>query len=445
MSSTLTNISLPTIQKSAIENFYPKRTNFLTRADFEEQAHTLHNPGKILSPQEYASRIQFDEKIPIDANLEDNTKAWQISKRSKKINHEGIKEIDLWDFKFGNMAELSFSNLGANLLSLKIQGKEITDSTLMHETEPEDLKISQIQGLNPISSPPGRIEDLIYYSDDDSKTRDFTRISDHKIDKSYPRNNHVRIHGLLFKKKWEVKSHKTNADGALQVIFEFDTRKDQEYRDLFGDLIYESKYTIYPRGKNLELVTEISARNVSSQGFFGRLLGYKPKKGLVIGLQSHPYFLAKKWQLNARKYLELDRRSLPTGKLLDAKQNMDLRTMSDIKKSKLDHPYTDLYEDDDGVIARIEREDGLKIDMIWDIKQAPFAIAYNGKANEGKVCIEPGTSCPNSSQLAFNNRNCNFDPRSYCLKEQEKLSLWWALRMDRQSLSTGAKMHILKS
>jgi galactose mutarotase-like enzyme len=389
-------------------------------------------------PLEHAGGIEFD--INIDINGAPNQAGLELSKQELDTQHPEIQKINLFTIKFPSKKQLiSFTDLGANVLDLRLGGDlpedKITDSPLLTNPKIDKLSITPIRGLNPISSPPGRIEDEILFPVNDAgkldkngphKTKSGIKISDFPLDKNYPRNGDMRIHGFLFKKKWKLEHVKTNANQDLQVSYIYDTRADDEYKKLFGEMIYRVKYTLSNRNSKPEFLTEMSVENVSQVSWLAKLFGKKPKDAFPIGLQSHPYFNAKSWRLSASKYLELSANNLPTGKLLDLDKSKDLNTMQPTSQAEIDHPYTALKPGPDHLVAEFIRPDDKVLSLRWDTRLAPFAVVYNGKAKEGQVCIEPGTSAPNASQLQFN-PNCKFDPKPSYLKPGESQSMWWSV------------------
>jgi len=389
-------------------------------------------------PLEHARDIKFD--IDININGEPNQAGLELSKQELDTQHPEIQKTNLFTIKLPSKKQLiSFTDLGANVLDLRLGGDlpedKITDSPLLTNPKIDKLSITPIRGLNPISSPPGRIEDEILFPVNDAgkldkngphKTKSGIKISDFPLDKNYPRNGDMRIHGFLFKKKWKLEHVKTNANQDLQVSYVYDTRTDEEYKKLFGEMIYRVKYTLSNRNSKPEFLTEMSVENVSQVSWLAKLFAKKPKDAFPIGLQSHPYFIAKSWRLSASKYLELSNKNLPTGKLLDLDEAKDLNTMQATTQAEIDHPYTDLRPGPDHLVAEFIRSDDKVLSLRWDTRLAPFAVVYNGKAKEGQVCIEPGTSAPNASQLQFN-PNCKFDPKPSYLKPGESQSMWWSV------------------
>lgn len=408
----------------------------------------LHKDPK-LSPIQHVNSINFDTVVDINSNQLPNGME-VIQQEIDTQNHE-IGKIKLTTIKMPRTNQLiSFSDLGANVLDLRLSGNSpsdmITDSPLLTNPKIDRIGISHIRGLNPISSPPGRIEsEIIYPVNDDgvldnqgaNRVPEAKKISDSPIDRVYPRNDGIRIHGLLFKRKWQLEQIRTNANNDLQISFIFDTRNDKEYRDFFGEMIYRVTYTLTQRNSKPEFITEMSVENVFKEswlesflgGIFGKVLGKKNKNAFPIGLQSHPYFKAKSWRLNASKILEFNKDKLPTGKVNDPDEKVDLRKLKNISHAVIDNSYTGLSEEQDYLIAEITRPDNKILQIRWDTKLAPFATANNAKSQEELVCIEPSTSSPNASQLQFN-PNCKFIiPNPIYLKPGEKKSMWWSINL----------------
>jgi galactose mutarotase-like enzyme len=393
-----------------------------------------------LSPIQHVNSINFDTVVNINSNPLPN--GMQISQKEIDTQNHETGIIHLTTIKLPKTNQLiSFSNLGANVLDLRLGGTAdtdmITSSPLLTNPKLDTIGLSHIRGLNPICSPPGRIEDEIVYPVNESglldnngadKVTEGKRISESAIDKFYPRNQQVKIHGLLFKKKWALEQIKTNSNNDLQISFIFDTRKDKDYSDFFGEMIYKVTYTLTQRNTKPEFLTEMSVENVSKQSWLGKLFGKKAKDAFPIGLQSHPYFLATDWRFNGSSYMELDNQNFPTGKILELNDKHDLRRMQAINKTSIDHPYYDLRPESDYLMAEFIRPDKKVLQMRWDPKLAPFGVVYNLKSKEGQVCIEPSTSAPNASQLQFN-PNCNIAPNPIYLKPGEKKSMWWSINL----------------
>lgn len=194
------------------------------------------------------------------------------------------------------------------------------------------------------------------------------------------------IHGLLLNRPYQVESHAADANGAVLVC----TLDSREFADIGRQ--YPFPFTI---GITYTLKDAVLSMGVSIQNTGDR--------NMPMGFGIHPYFrVGLSPQANAAAalikvptatYWELDEDSLPTGKRLAATGALDLRDGRPFAGLTLDHVFTDVQREADGVSRCVieNRETGHGLVMESDASFRELVI-YTPPGRD-VICFEPYT-CP---------------------------------------------------
>lgn len=201
-----------------------------------------------------------------------------------------------------------------------------------------------------------------------------------------PPDSPTSIHGLLLNRPYQVESHAADANGAT-LVCALDSR---EFADIGRQYPFPFTIRITYTLKNAALSMGVSIQNAGD-------------RNMPMGFGIHPYFrvglspdanaAAATIKVPAASYWELDEDSLPTGRRLAAIGDLDLRDGKPFTGLTLDHVYTDVQMEADGVSrCGIEnRNTGHGLVMESD---APFRelVVYTPPARD-VICFEPYT-CP---------------------------------------------------
>jgi aldose 1-epimerase len=120
------------------------------------------------------------------------------------------------------------------------------------------------------------------------------------------------------------------------------------------------------------------------------------------GAGSHPYLAVGRYAVDgvelrvpAATVLEFAARGLPVGRADVAEAGLDFRRPSPIGARKLDHCFTDLERDDDGLV-RVHAG----ATMLWADESYPFLMVFTGDGlpdvERRSLAVEPMTCAPNA-------------------------------------------------
>ena len=201
-----------------------------------------------------------------------------------------------------------------------------------------------------------------------------------------PAASPTSIHGLLLKRPYGIASHSADDEGAALVC----TLDSQEFPDIGRQFPFPFNITITYTLKDAALSMNVSIHNTGS-------------RNMPLGFGIHPYFRvaltpnaaagAALVKVPAAAYWELDADSLPTGKKLAADGGLDLRPGRPFAGLQLDHVFTDVQMDSDGVsrcsIANRDSGHGMVIESDPQFREL---VVYTPPGRD-TICFEPYT-CP---------------------------------------------------
>ncbi|HEX8127940.1 MAG TPA: aldose 1-epimerase [Pyrinomonadaceae bacterium] len=194
-------------------------------------------------------------------------------------------------------------------------------------------------------------------------------------------------HGFVRDKAWRVEAHGASAEAGAWLTAVFDAAAYPE--EILSQFPFPFRLQVTHRLRDARLEIETSAEN-------------RGTRDMPAGYGIHPYFRrpsAGTLTVPARHRLELAD-SLPTGQLLDATKDYDLRRAADLDTLNLDDIYTSVEADDAGrarcVLA--DHENKLKTIVEFPCEQFPYVVVYTPPAPRQAICVEPN-SCPTD---AFN-------------------------------------------
>ena len=201
-----------------------------------------------------------------------------------------------------------------------------------------------------------------------------------------PAESPTSIHGMLLKRPYRVASHTANDEGAALVCM-LDSR---EFQDIGRQFPFPFSITITYTLKDAALSMNVSIQNTGS-------------RNMPVGFGIHPYFrvalsrnanaAAALIKVPAAAYWELDADSLPTGKILAAGGDLDLRSGRPFASLELDHVFTDVQMDSDGISRCFIENPDTGLDMaIESDPQFREMVVYTPPGRD-TICSEPYT-CP---------------------------------------------------
>jgi aldose 1-epimerase len=188
------------------------------------------------------------------------------------------------------------------------------------------------------------------------------------------------IHGLLRWRNWTAREH--SAD-----------------RVLMGITLHPM--TGYPFGVDVSIEYRLSAAGLAVR-ITATNVG---DRACPFGTGQHPYLAAgdglidpATLTLDAQTWLPTDERGLPTGRAAVAGSELDFRAPRQIGGTVLDHAFTDLARDGDGLAAvTLAAEDGATT-RLWLDEGYPYVQLYSGDTQSPArrrrgLAVEP-MSCP---------------------------------------------------
>ena len=201
-----------------------------------------------------------------------------------------------------------------------------------------------------------------------------------------PPESPTSIHGLLLNRPYQVDSHAADASGATLVC----TLDSHDFADIGRQYPFPFKIRITYTLKDAVLSMGVSIQNTGS-------------RNMPMGFGIHPYFCVglspdvnastAMIKVPAVTYWELDADSVPTGKRLPAAGALDLRGGKPFAGLTLDHVYTDVQMEADGVSRCVIENPDTGHGMVME-SDAQFRelVVYTPPGRE-VICFEPYT-CP---------------------------------------------------
>ena len=194
-------------------------------------------------------------------------------------------------------------------------------------------------------------------------------------------------HGLVRDKPWRVVSKGASDGEGAWLTSSFDAA---DYPDkILRQFPFTFQIEITYRLREARLTIETAARNTG-------------QKRMPVGFGIHPYFrkpdggrlrvpAAARWELSD---------SLPTGRIVSAEGEYDLREGKTFGGMTLDDIYTRVEADADGLVrcAIADDEGGTETVVEFSPERLPHVVVYTPPAPRQAVCVEPN-SCPTD---AFN-------------------------------------------
>ncbi len=201
-----------------------------------------------------------------------------------------------------------------------------------------------------------------------------------------PPESPTSIHGLLLNRPYQVESHAADENGATLVC----TLDSREFADIGRQYPFPFRIGITYTLKDAALSMRVSVQNASD-------------RNMPMGFGIHPYFrvglspdantAAALIKVPAASYWKLDADSVPTGERHAAAGVLDLRDGKPFAGLTLDHVFTDVQMEADGVSrCVIENRDtghGMVMASEWPFREL---VVYTPPGRD-VVCFEPYT-CP---------------------------------------------------
>lgn len=201
-----------------------------------------------------------------------------------------------------------------------------------------------------------------------------------------PPDSPTSIHGLLLNRPYQVESHAAGENGAALVC----TLDARDFVDIGRQYPFPFKIGITYTLKDAVLSMRVSIQNTGD-------------RNMPMGFGIHPYFrvglspganaAAALIKVPAASYWELDADSTPTGKRHAATGALDLRDGKPFAGLTLDHVFTDVQMEADGVSRCVieNRDTGHGLVMESDVSFRELVV-YTPPGRD-VICFEPYT-CP---------------------------------------------------
>lgn len=201
-----------------------------------------------------------------------------------------------------------------------------------------------------------------------------------------PPESPTSIHGLLLNRPYQMESHTADADRAA-LVCAFDSR---DFSDIGRQYPFPFRIGITYALRDAVLSMGISIQNVGSRNM---PMGFGIHPYFRVGLSSNANASAALIKVPATTYWELDADSMPTGKRLAAIDALDLRDGKPFAGLTLDHVFTDVQMEADGVSRCIieNRDTGHGLVMESDAQFRELVVYTPPGRNV--ICFEPYT-CP---------------------------------------------------
>ena len=201
-----------------------------------------------------------------------------------------------------------------------------------------------------------------------------------------PPDSPTSIHGLLLSRPYQVESHTADADGAA-LVCALDSR---DFPDIGRQYPFPFRIWITYTLKDAVLSMGVSIQNTGS-------------RNMPMGFGIHPYFRVglspdanastAMIKVPAATYWELDADSVPTGKRLAAIDALDLRDGKPFADLTLDHVFTDVQMEVDGVSRCVIENRDTGHGMVMESGGRFRELVVYTPPGRDVICFEPYT-CP---------------------------------------------------
>ena len=264
-----------------------------------------------------------------------------------------------------NDQRVTVSETGGGLRTYTASGHDILDGY-----GPEEPAQS---GRGQVLIPwPNRLEDGTYEFDGEW----------HQLPLTEPERGNA-IHGLVRSAQWQTMEREEG-----RVVMTYSLRPQSGYP---FSLDLRIEYRLSAEG----LHVETTATNVGAEA-------------CPYGAGAHPYVTvgtptvdAAVLRIPARTVLESDERGLPTGRVPVAGTDRDFLAPRPIGSTLLDHCFTDLERDDDGIArVRLRDPDSGRVVTVWVDRSYPYVMVFTGDplpdVARRSLAVEPMTCPPNA-------------------------------------------------
>ena len=201
-----------------------------------------------------------------------------------------------------------------------------------------------------------------------------------------PAESPTSIHGLLLNRPYQVQSHVADDNGAALVC----TLDSRDFSDIGRQYPFPFRIRITYALKDAVLSMGVSIQNTGRRNM---PMGFGIHPYFRVGLSSDANASAALIKVPAPTYWELDADSVPTGRRLAAIDALDLRDGRPFAGLTLDHVFTDVQMETDGVSrCAIENRDtghGLVMESDGQFREL---VVYTPPGRD-VICFEPYT-CP---------------------------------------------------
>lgn len=204
-------------------------------------------------------------------------------------------------------------------------------------------------------------------------------------------------HGFVRDRAWSVVAQGASAEAGAWLTSRFDARAYPE--EILTQFPFPFRLEITYRLRDARLEIEASAQNTG-------------ERDMPAGYGIHPYFRRPArgtLTVPASARLELAD-SLPTGRLLEANGDYDLRHAADLDALKLDDIYTSIETDDAEGRARcalVDVENSLQTIIEFSREQFPYVVVYTPPSPRRAICVEPNTCPTDAFNLHARGVECN--------------------------------------
>lgn len=320
-------------------------------------------------------------------------------------------------------------SLGAGLLRLELEGREIISSPALGK-KLSGRTVADLEGMQFISPPNRTRKGDIYFHDGKNQLK---KINLNK-DKDAEFNQGNLIHGVVGKKKWDLQKVESNANGDLRITYSFNTASDKKLAKILGEAEYKTVYTL-SKSKETNIaslsthvsVTNKGTKNSANEGIFP-----------LVGFGFHPYFNVSNnatFKAPVQEGLELDKESIPTGKLVNSDRERTIREGRPASQQAglIDNTFIVNSSDTaaSSIITDLDKRGSYEIKIKQDSKQYPYLTIFNGAPTaDGKqrICIEPITCAPNAGSKAA--LEGDFQANSKILQAGESLSANFSISLE---------------
>jgi len=201
-----------------------------------------------------------------------------------------------------------------------------------------------------------------------------------------PPESPTSIHGLLLNRPYRVESHTADADGATLACV-LDSR---DFPDIGRQYPFRFKIRITYTLKDAVLSMGVSIQNAGSRNM---PMGFGIHPYFRVGMSSDANASTALIKVPAATYWELDGDSLPTGTRLAAIDVLDLRDGKPFAGLTLDHVFTDVQMEADGVSRCVIENGDTGHGMVMESDAQFRELVIYTPPGRDTICFEPYT-CP---------------------------------------------------